>query len=187
MLICLFILLPQIALSEQGNFPKSNKQKLFNACYSLYKAQLSFEATQLEEFFGGFAEPEKAKSFYTAEVLIQCYSNIDLKTALKVNENEVSSEIYEKHSNLLKINKDLVKNSDLKATKRHMMLYEEIKLIKAKAENEYESTYAKGSKNLFSSSGFYILAAVLASFLVLYFIVKGLKSVCKRYRKKKYY
>src|SRR5574343_122814 len=100
MLVCLFILLPQIVLSEKGNFPKSNKQKLFNACYSLYKAKLSFEASELEVFFGSFPEPEKAKSFYTAEVLIQCYSNIELKLASQINQNEVTVEVYQKHNNL---------------------------------------------------------------------------------------
>lgn len=169
-----FILISGV-ISGSSQFPKTNKLQKFNACYSLLRVRQTQDSESLKTLFSTFSDPNKAESYYTAEVLFSCYTTIDIKAANKVIESGNSLVLSKELEKYLEIDLEVFKNSDFKSTENHRELYQEIKKIKSSAESKISSIQSKlPTAWSFTPDGFTLLFFSILIPTLLFFVARFL-------------
>ncbi|OMJ69118.1 hypothetical protein SteCoe_33239 [Stentor coeruleus] len=135
-------------LASSIKFPQEFKPEKMQACYNIIEYKLYKDQEFLNNFFSQFQDPDFAINYYTADMLLKCYTAITIQEAEEVliqGENIYLAPYLE---DLVKVDIEFYAGGMLDVNSDHQALYQEIQNIINSQEgqgikednNEYEQS-----------------------------------------------
>ncbi|OMJ80644.1 hypothetical protein SteCoe_19080 [Stentor coeruleus] len=128
-------------LGSSIKFPKENKPEKMQACYNIIGYKLNRDQDFLTDFFKQFNEPNFFINYYTADMLLKCYTTITLEEAKEVLMQEEKIYLEEYLEDLVRINITIYTIGKLDVNSDHEALYDEIKNLLSSQEGIREGEY----------------------------------------------